>query len=99
MLISSDIDPNSITTIHIKNSPCCKCSEALRRHFSKRRSKPTILVGRIWHLNDEDDDAGLIRLLKEGFKLTVWNKLHDRMYRQEDTSTLNYIRQLNNKKH
>lgn len=93
MLISSDINLKSITTIHIKNSPCHDCSKALRNHFRTISPKPTILVGRVWHLDDEDDKKGLQQLLKEGFKIGVWDRLHKRMYGR-DTQTRNYIQQL-----
>ena len=55
--------------------------------------KPTIYVGRIWHLNDKNDDQGLINLMKAGFKIKVWETLHTMMYKS-DPITTNYLDKL-----
>ncbi len=52
-------------------------------------------MGRIWHLGDTQDDNGLKEMMREGFKLKVWNKLHNRMY-SGDTTTANYLKGLRN---
>ena len=90
MLINSNERPKKI---YITNSPCQNCSNALRQHFAYSSSKPTILVGRIWHLNNEEDDEGLRQLLREGFNIEVWDELHERMY-PNDSLTRNYIQKL-----
>ena len=85
-------NPNHITTLWIKNSPCADCSRALIEYFNHYR-KPTIYVGRIWHLNDRNDDQGLINLMRAGFKIKVWETLHTKMY-GSDPITTNYLYKL-----
>ena len=95
LFITSKKQPLHISTMKIKNSPCHNCSTELINHFRHRHQKPTIFVGRIWHLDDLSDREGLQQLLKKGFKIRVWQTLHDKMY-GSDTITENYIRQLQN---
>ena len=85
-------NPNHITTLWIKNSPCADCSRALIEYFNHYR-KPTIYVGRIWHLNDRNDDQGLINLMRADFKIKVWKTLHTKMY-GSDPITTNYLYKL-----
>ena len=87
------INRNLIKELWIKNSPCVHCSGALLDYFKKNHHKPTIYVGRIWHFNDKNDDQGLINLIKAGFKIEVWETLHDMMY-GSDTRTKDYLRKL-----
>ena len=84
--------PNHIKALWIKNSPCADCSRALLEYFNSCR-KPTIYVGRIWHLYDINDDQGLVHLMKAGFKITVWETLHTMMY-GSDQMTANYLHKL-----
>ena len=88
-------NPNHITTLWIKNSPCADCSRALIEYFN-HYCKPTIYVGRIWHLYDKNDDQGLINLMKAGFKIEVWEKLHKMMHGSSATTT-NYLSKLEKK--
>ena len=83
----------NLNKIQIKNSPCAKCSKLLINHFNKYKKKPTIYVGRIWHLRDKKDREGLKDLLHNGFQLEVWEKLHQEIY-GNNTRTRNYIKEL-----
>lgn len=85
-------NPNDITTLWIKNAPCAKCSRALLEYFESHR-KPTIYVGRIWRLDNENDKQGLINLIKAGFKIKIWEELHNMMYRSS-TKTKNYLKEI-----
>ena len=93
LFITSKKQPHHTSTMKIKNSPCHNCSTELINHFRRQHQKPTIFVGRIWHLDDSSHRKGLQQLLKNGFNIRVWKKLHDKMY-GSDTSTENYIRRL-----
>ena len=73
-------NPNDITTLWIKNSPCDKCSKALRKYFEDHH-KPTIYVGKIWRFDNINDDQELINLMKAGFKIKVWETIHKLKYR------------------
>ena len=84
-------NPNDITTLWIKNSPCDKCSRALLKYFNNH-PKPTIYVGQIWRFDDKYDQ-GLINLMKAGFKIRVWETLHNMMY-GSDTKTKNHLSKL-----
>ena len=83
---------NDIKTLWIKNSPCAKCSRALLKYFESHH-KPTIYVGRIWHLKNKNDDQGLVNLIKAGFKIKVWEELHNMMY-GSSTKTKNYLNEI-----
>ena len=93
LFITSKKQPLHISTMRITNSPCQNCSTELINHFYHQRQKPAIFVGRIWHLDDPNHREGLRQLLINGFDIRVWQTLHDKMY-GSDTSTENYIRQL-----
>ena len=95
LFITSKKQPLHISTMRIKNSPCHNCSTELINHFRHQCQKPTIFVGRIWRLYDPSDREGLQQLLINGFDIRVWQTLHNKMY-GSDTSTENYIRQLQN---
>ena len=86
-------NPNDITTLWIKNSPCDKCSRALLEYF-KDYHKPTIYVGKIWRPNDRSDDQGLINLMKAGFKIEVWETLHTPKYIPLYTKTVDHLHKL-----
>ena len=84
-------NPNDITTLWIKNSPCADCSRALLEYFEDHH-KPTIYVGKIWRFDDKDNQE-LINLMKAGFKIKVWETLHNIMY-GSDPITTNYLDKL-----
>ena len=71
-------NPDHITTLWIKNSPCADCSRALLEYFENHH-KPTIYVGKIWRYDDKND-CGLINLMKAGFEIKVWETLNNMMY-------------------
>ena len=77
-------NPDHITTLWIKNSPCADCSRELIEYFENHH-KPTIYVGKIWHFDDKND-RGLINLMKAGFKIKVWETLHNMMYGSNPTT-------------
>lgn len=95
--IKGNEDPFEITDLLIKNSPCHKCSEKLLKHFKDLDDKPTIHVGRIWHirhLENKDDRNGMIELLKDEFDITVWEDLHSLICRKHPSFTSDYINNL-----
>ncbi|XP_019854781.1 PREDICTED: uncharacterized protein LOC109583766 [Amphimedon queenslandica] len=92
--IDDNKDPFEITDLLIKNSPCHECSEKLLKHFEDLNNKPTIHVGRIWHLYDSDDDNGIIELLKDEFDIIVWEDLHSLICTKHPSLTSNYIKRL-----
>ncbi len=55
---------------------------------------PTIYVGRIYRLYNENDKDRLKDLLKRKYKLEVWEKLHKRMYSNGSMITYNYLSKL-----
>lgn len=92
MFMKGQSTPQNITALWIKNTPCANCSKALVEYF-KNHDKPTLYVGQIWHLSDRDDDQGLVNLIKAGFKIKVWEKLHNIIHRS-NTRTAEYLQRL-----
>ena len=92
LFISSNTDPETITSIYIKNSPCSACAIKLITHFNKCQKKPTIFIGKISHLRDPNHKKGLQKLLKNGFEIQVWQTLHDLMFSTRMTEK--YIQKL-----
>ena len=80
LMIQDNSLPYTITDIKIKNSPCYECSQRLINYYRYYSNKPTIWIGQIWHMNDYDDDNGLLNLMREGFTIKVWNMLHFKMH-------------------
>ena len=82
-----------IENVNITNSPCHKCASKLIKYFKHCRPKPTIYIGRIWRLRSRRDNQALKAMMRQGFKLKVWNKLHDMMYPGNNTTT-NHLKKL-----
>ena len=80
MFISTNSDPEKISSIYIKSSPCSACSTKLIAHFADCQQKPKIFIGKISHLRDPNHKKGLQQLLKNGFEIQVWQSLHDMMF-------------------
>ncbi|XP_019849039.1 PREDICTED: uncharacterized protein LOC109580384 [Amphimedon queenslandica] len=92
--ISDNQNPKTVTDLWIKNSPCASCSQSLIQYFKDCPKKPTIYIGRIWHLNDSFDDQGLIDIIEAGFTLSVWGELNALLYGSGDTTTASYLNKL-----
>ena len=65
-------NPEDITGLWITNSPCYNCAQRLIKHFKSCRTKPDIFIGNIYQQEKEKNDEGLLDLMKEGFKIQVW---------------------------
>ena len=81
---------SNIHSIWIKNSPCADCSSCLIHHFSMRRTKPTIYIGKIWEGDNGNNRQGLRNLRMKGFTLQVWDTPRNRNIQQ----TRNYLADL-----
>ena len=74
-------DVGRVKWIKIKNSPCSSCSCRLVEFYSSY-TKPAIYFGSIYRnktTNEFDKDA-IEKLLKAGFQVDVWEKMHTKMY-------------------
>ena len=78
----------NITTMWIKNSPCAECSKVLVRFFKNCDNKPEIYVGRTWHPKYHANREGLIQLMRQGFKISVWEEFHLMMYGKKNTNII-----------
>ena len=75
VFIKDTPNPEDITGLWITNSPCYNCAQHLIKHFKSCRKKPDIFIGNIYQQEKEKmkkNDEGLQDLMKEGFKIQVW---------------------------
>ena len=72
VFIEDTQNPEEITKLFIKNSPCSKCAQHLIAYFKFCDIKPDIFIGRIYRQGIKEDDEGLRDLMKEGFNIQVW---------------------------
>lgn len=88
MIRNYNNEPQGIKTIHITNSPCHNCARELINYFNACQYKPTIYVGRLWHLHDlhEENRKWLKKMLKEEFHISEWKKLHDMKFKRLQTA-------------
>ena len=88
---TKDVDPNNITKIWIKNSPCSKCTKVLSELFINTVDKPVIYVGSIYEPDDHDDRKGLLLLLRQGFRIEVWKTMNTFLYGEKNDSSARYL--------
>ena len=88
-------NPENITDIWMKYSPCILCSHKLKNYFCNNREKPTIHLASIWREGNTDDEEGLRDLRKDGFKLEKWGRLAKKMGKAEVVDCV--LDKLNNK--
>ena len=75
VFIKDTPNPEDITGLWITNSPCYNCAQHLIKHFKSCHPKPDIFIGNIYQQEKEKmkkNDEGLQDLMKEGFKIQVW---------------------------
>lgn len=81
-------DPESIIKIWIKESPCQRCCKRIVKLYRDCPIKPLLYIGLI-----NSDKEGLKVLVRNGFKLKVWTKLHERLF--EDNNVMKrYLRKI-----
>ena len=71
VFIEDTQNPQEITKLFIKNSPCSKCAQHLIAYFKFCDTKPDIFNGKIYRQGIKDDE-GLRDLMKEDFNTQVW---------------------------
>ncbi len=92
---TTDTQPDQITELYTKESPCYTCVCKLIQHFKHCNKKPTLFLGKIRHLHNVSDREGLRQLIQEGFDIALWTHLHYLML-GDDTTSINYINELKN---
>ena len=83
----------NITKVWIKNSPCSKCAKILSEFFADS-SKPVLYVGSIYQPDDMEDRKGLLSLIKEGFRIEVWETMNTFLYGEDSDKSEEYLRGL-----
>ena len=95
LFVSTNTQPDQITELYIKESPCYTCSSKLIEHFRQSHKKPALFLAKIRHLHNVSDREGLRQLIQEGFDINPWTHLHYLM-EGDDTTTREYIKELKN---
>ena len=86
VFIEDTPNPRFITGLWITNSPCSDCAQCLMTYFKSCHTKPDIFIGKIYQQQKKHDGEGLQDLMKEGFKIQVWESF------QQDRQTVREIR-------
>ena len=91
---TKEANARDITRMWIKNSPCSKCTKVLSKFFVNTVHKPVIYVGSIYEPDDKEDRDGLLSLLREGFRIEVWNTMNAFLYGEKNDLSEIYLGRL-----
>jgi hypothetical protein len=69
--IDDTSQPNTVSKMWIKTSPCRSCCDKLINFYKYSEVKPVLYMGEI----RDEDERGMKRLLQSGFRLKIWRKL------------------------
>lgn len=71
LFVNDTKNPQAITRIWIKNTPCSRCCKKMVNLYSHCTTRPSIYIG---HNNEEYE--GMKVLMRNGFRLKAWTKVH-----------------------